>query len=50
MGGVLVPGSLPALTVHWLLALTLAVAGAFALLEAWRGWCLLRACGLKTRV
>ncbi|MCZ7636493.1 MAG: hypothetical protein M5U12_10995 [Verrucomicrobia bacterium] len=50
MGGVLVLGSLPALMVHWLLALALAVAGALALCEAWRGWCLLRACGLKTRV
>lgn len=50
MGGVLLFGSLPALMVHWLLALALAVAGVFALFEAWRGWCLLRACGLKTRV
>ncbi|MBE7501860.1 MAG: hypothetical protein HS113_16460 [Verrucomicrobiales bacterium] len=50
MGGVLLVGSLPALTVHGLLALALAVAGAFALFEAWRGWCLVRACGLKTRL
>lgn len=23
--------------------------GLFGLVEAWRGWCLMRACGLKTR-
>ncbi len=27
----------------------LAVAGGFALFEALRGWCVLRACGIKTR-
>lgn len=27
----------------------LAVAGGFALFEALRGWCLARACGIKTR-
>jgi len=24
--------------------------GAFVLFEAWRGWCVLRACGLKTKL
>ncbi len=28
----------------------LAVGGLFVLFEALRGWCVLRACGLKTRV
>jgi hypothetical protein len=28
----------------------LAVFGAFALFEAFRGWCLMRACGVKTRM
>jgi hypothetical protein len=28
----------------------LAVGGLFALFEALRGWCVLRACGLKTRL
>ena len=33
-----------------LLAALFAGGGAFALFEAARGWCLLRACGLKTRL
>ena len=33
----------------WLGAL-LAVSGLFALVEALRGWCLARACGIKTRI
>lgn len=33
----------------WLGAV-LAVFGVFALFEALRGWCVLRACGLKTRL
>lgn len=32
------------------LALLLAAAGAFALFEALRGWCVARACGIKTRL
>lgn len=28
----------------------LMLAGAFALFEAWRGWCAVRACGIKTKV
>ena len=31
------------------LAAALAVAGVFVLFEALRGWCVLRACGIKTR-
>lgn len=31
------------------LALGLAVGGLFGLFEAMRGWCLARACGIKTR-
>lgn len=31
------------------LGIGLGVAGAFALFEALRGWCVLRACGIKTR-
>ena len=31
------------------LGLELAVSGLFGLIEALRGWCLLRACGIKTR-
>lgn len=32
------------------LAVGLAIAGVFGLFEALRGWCLLRACGVKTRL
>ncbi len=32
------------------LGLVLAVSGAFVLFEALRGWCALRACGIKTRL
>ncbi len=34
----------------WALAGLLAVAGAFAVFEAWTGWCALRAIGIKTRI
>ena len=33
----------------WLGAV-LAVSGVFVLFEALRGWCVLRACGIKTRI
>lgn len=32
------------------LTLVLALAGVFVLFEALRGWCVLRACGIKTRL
>lgn len=32
------------------LAVALIVSGGFVLFEASRGWCLLRACGIKTRL
>ena len=31
-------------------ALALAIGGIFVLFEAWRGWCALRACGIKTKL
>ena len=31
------------------LCLALVAAGVFGLFEAFRGWCLVRACGIKTR-
>jgi hypothetical protein len=31
-------------------ALVLAISGLFVLFEAWRGWCALRACGIKTKL
>ena len=33
-----------------LTALVLVAAGLFALYEALRGWCILRACGIKTKI
>ena len=35
-------------SVRWLSGLLL-VSGAFVLFEALRGWCVLRACGIRTR-
>ncbi len=32
------------------LALVLAASGVFVLFEAMRGWCVLRACGIKTKL
>ena len=32
------------------LAVSLAAAGIFGLVEAFRGWCLARACGIKTKL
>jgi hypothetical protein len=37
-------------TVSVWLGVALAIAGAFVLFEALRGWCALRACGIKTRL
>lgn len=34
----------------WWLGLVLLVAGAFVAFEAARGWCALRACGIKTKL
>jgi Protein of unknown function (DUF2892) len=35
---------------HQWLCVALIAAGGFALYEAVRGWCLMRACGIKTRL
>ncbi len=43
-GGWLVLGS-----INWL-ALVLFASSAFVLFEAARGWCVLRACGIRTRI
>jgi membrane protein implicated in regulation of membrane protease activity len=34
----------------WWLGLVFVAAGLFAIFEAIRGWCLVRACGIKTKV
>lgn len=35
---------------QWWLGLVFVVAGLFAIFEAVRGWCLVRACGIKTKI
>ena len=52
-GGVaamLLLGGVYALTQIWWLGLLLLAGGGFVLFEALRGWCILRACGIKTRL
>ncbi len=44
VAGLLLPGASP-----WVRAV-LFVAAAFAFFEALRGWCVMRACGIKTRL
>jgi len=46
----LLVGAALALTVSTWLGVLLAVSGLFALFEAFRGWCALRACSIKTRI
>lgn len=35
---------------EWLVAALLAAAGAFAVFEAWAGWCVMRAMGFRTPI
>ena len=44
IAGIIVAGD------YTLWGLILVVAGLFAIFESIRGWCLLRACGLKTKI
>jgi len=50
LGIILVVVGLVLAWVAWWACVVLLVAGAFTLFEAARGWCLLRACGIKTRM
>ena len=45
----LILGGLAAWPASLLLGLMLLASGAFVLFEALRGWCALRACGIKTK-
>ena len=45
----LISGGFVALKVSLILSLVLLAGGAFVLFEALRGWCALRACGIKTK-
>lgn len=49
MGGVLLVGAVFAFSHSVWLTIVLAVAGLFGLVEALRGWCAARACGIKTK-
>ncbi len=49
IGLVLLATALAARQGHWLAGVGLAAGGAFCLFEASRGWCVARACGVKTR-
>lgn len=46
----LILGGVYAVTQIWWLGLLLLLSGAFVLFEALRGWCVMRACGIKTRL
>lgn len=50
MGLALLAGAVFSFRVSLWLAALLAVAGVFGLIEALRGWCLARACGIKTKL
>jgi hypothetical protein len=49
-GMMLLIGGLTALFFMWWMGLILLASAAFVLFEALRGWCFLRACGIKTRL
>ena len=50
MGVALLGGALFTYDQSVWLAVLLAAAGVFGLFEAFRGWCLARACGIKTKL
>jgi len=49
IGVVFLALALPAFRLNWLAGLAAVAGGLFCLFEAQRGWCVARACGLKTR-
>jgi hypothetical protein len=50
LAALLLLAGLYAVTELWWLGLILLSSGGFALFEALRGWCIMRACGIKTRL
>ena len=50
LAGLLLSAGLVTLFWEWRLGLVILAAGAFVLFEAVRGWCFVRACGIKTRI
>ena len=49
-GVLLLLGGIIALFFIWWLGLILLASAAFVLFEALRGWCFMRACGIKTKL
>lgn len=49
-GVMLLIGGIIALFFIWWLGLILLASAAFVLFEALRGWCFMRACGIKTKL
>lgn len=47
---VLIVGIIVAGDILWWLGLIFVIAGLFAIFEAVRGWCFLRACGIRTKL
>ena len=50
LGVLLIAGAIVAAWYSWWAAGLLAVSGGFTLFEASRGWCVMRACGIKTKM
>jgi len=50
MGSILLVAGLVAVFFLWWIGLILLASAAFVLFEAIRGWCGLRACGIKTKL
>jgi hypothetical protein len=50
LGGILLIAGVSLAWIAWWACAIVLVAGVFTLFEAARGWCLLRACGIKTRM
>jgi len=49
LGGVLLVGGIVACSYSAWLCIVLVASGGFALYEAARGWCVMRACGIRTK-
>jgi hypothetical protein len=46
----LLAGAIFAMEAHWFIRTLLFIGAAFVAFEAARGWCVVRACGIKTRL
>ena len=50
IGTVCLIAGISTVDLKWWLGAVLIAAGLFAIFEAMRGWCLARACGIKTKI